>query len=523
MKKLKIFIKFLVYVLLVSTMLACSNGGHVIDNSTSVLSLSVSAPSQYPAGITTTVPILLNNYGASTLNDLTYQIINNTTGVDLVLTPSSLVNCASIAAGADCQLNVAVPVNSEPGSFGIAVKGTSSNSSQTLQQNTSAQQLNASSDVQVNVNIGLTDLPPSTGSGVNGISLLYPPTITLPNNAAGIVIITMVVTSVNLGAFNTFNVVDSNGTQLHSQVIGGTSGNDFTNYTVGSVVSLAVDVPSGADQISFYPQLSEVMSGATSNVSTDSNLSVVTVIRPTSTPQAIISVTPNYINLTTSNPTQVVTVFNSGNAAATGLNNTTTAPLSISANTCTGSLAVGSSCAYTVTFTDQYVAGMGVATTSYDSGSKTATVQYTGPDPIAGLTIISATNPNLDFTTTTNNPVQSSLVTISNIGQADETLSAVKLPTNFSLGSGGTCSVGTMLQPNTSCTIVLVYNNAIVTAQNTTTEVVVDYTYQGTTGDTLTASSTVGLTYQTIQSQASVSTDFATNLHHPSTTNRMLW
>lgn len=504
MKKLKIFIKFLVYVLLVSTMLACSNGGHVIDNSTSVLSLSVSAPSQYPAGITTTVPILAYNYGTSTLNNLTYQIINNTTGVDLVITPSSLANCASIAAGADCQLNVTVPANSKAGSFGILAVISSSSLSSSQKS-----VLNDSKQLQVNVNIGLTDLPPSTGSGVNGISLLYPPTITLPNNAAGTVIITMVVTSVNLGAFNTFNVVDSNGTPLHSQVIGGNSGDNTTNYTVGSVVSLAVDVPSGAGQISFYPQLSEVMSGATSSVSTDNNLSVVTVIRPTSPPQAIISVTPNYINLTTSNPTQVVTVFNSGNAVATGLNNTASAPLSISANTCGTSLAIGDSCTYTITFpSDQRIAGTAVATSNYNGGSQTATVQYTGPDPIAGLSITS-TNSDLDFTTTTNNPVESSLVTISNTGQADETLSAVKLPTNFSLGSGSTCSVGTLLQPNTSCSIALVYSNAIITSL-TTDIVQVDYTYQGTTGTSLTASSTVGLTYQTIQSQASVSTDFAT-------------
>ena len=285
------FIKIRKYLLIfvsAAILFGCGNGKCVTNDggtSTNLINLTMSAPSQYPAGIAVTVPVVVTNTESTGLTNLVYSIANNTTKADLTITPASAQECSSIAGNDTCTLQVDISNNSVPGSFSVAVTGNkvnATNTSTVLSGAVSA--LNSSSTIVsvVKVDIGLTAVPTNNQSGLNGVNLYFNDVVSLPGNTAGTVIVTMVVTSTNVGAFNTLDLVDSNGTSIPYLVLTGNSGSNLDSLPKGSVITLAVSIPAGATQLSFFPSLkmngSPIINGQTNTPST------INILRP-STPQ----------------------------------------------------------------------------------------------------------------------------------------------------------------------------------------------------------------------------------------------
>lgn len=507
-KSLKQVFLFLLSFVTIALISSCGDGKCLPSSTNENFNFSISSPSEYPAGVAVTVPAVVKNTSNHIYNHVSYRIANNTTGSAIFITEQSLANCETLESGQNCSLAIEVPSTSKPGAFSIIA--TSSGDQFGLTEPSSVISSTIATDVQVS--IGLTELPLNDGVGANGIAEYYNNVVSLPNNNSGTTIVTFVVTSANAGAFNTIELLDGSGNQLEYQVLTGNSGSGLTTLSQGAIVSLAVQVPSGATQLSFYPTLK--LNGNTIANGSTTSPTTITVLRPTSSLQGSLSVVPSNFVLNESNPTQIVTVWNNGNGTVSNLLANITSPMIIdtSASTCGSTLAAGAICTYSVTFdaTHSDKAGTGVFTVNYNTGvttsSDTSTFTYQGKLVVANLTISSGTNPNFDFTSTTANPGGSSLVTITNSGVVALESFSYTLPSYFSESTAmvpNACSANLTLQPNQSCNITLVYSNSTVTPATTST-VTVGYKYINLIdrATIMSGSSSVGITYQTIQSQA---------------------
>lgn len=477
-----------------------------ITNTQSKFNLTLSAPNEYPAGIAATMPIVITNNDDALLSNLSYSITNNTTGIDLSITSASASNCATLAAGQSCTLSIAIPATSQPGSFTVLTSVSSSSKSNKLLSNTSTSVV-----ATANVSVGLTQLPSNTNIGINGINSYYNPVVALPNNNAGATIITFVVTSANAGIFNTIDLLDSNGNSLAYQVLTGNSGNGLTALSQGAVVSLEVTIPSGATQLAFYPALK--MNGATIASGSATSPSTITVLRPSTPLQGILSIVPSNFALNESSPNQTITVSNIGNGTASNITPNLPEPMQIDkANSnCKSTLESGNSCVYVVTFAaaTSTQAGSSAFIINYNTGtntsSGTASFTYRGKLAVANLTISSASNPNFNWTSTTAESSTSSIITIMNNGTTAIESFSYQLPIYFATSTTNVtnaCNAGMILQPNQFCNIALIYTNATPTPA-TTQSVVVSYKYlDPITQLVANGSSSIGVTYNTLQSQA---------------------
>lgn len=504
-KNLKTYIVVAITWLILS---ACGGGKCLPNGNTpsgiSELNLTISAPSEYPAGVAVTVPAVVTNTSDHIYDHLSYRITNNTTDAAISITEQSLTNCQTLESGQNCSLAIEVPANSHSGSFSIIATSSS-------EQSKLSSIISSTIVTEVQVSIGLTELPLNNGAGVNGITEYYNNVVSLPNNNSGIAIVSFAVTSANAGAFNTIELLDGSGNQLEYQVLTGNSGSGLTALSQGAVVSLAVQIPSGATQLSFYPTLK--LNGNTIANGSAASPTTITVLRPTSEVQGALSIVPSNFILNESNPTQIVTVWNNGNGTASNIMPNITAPMTIntSSSTCGLTLAAGAICTYTVNFDAVHSdkAGTGVFTVNYNTGvttsSDTSTFNYKGNLAVADLMISSGSNPNFNFRVTTSNPSTASLVTITNNGVLPLESFSYTLPSYFSESTEtvvNPCTQGVILQPNQSCNVSLVYTNSTITSP-TTAAVIVNYHYFDQAANvTLTGSSTVAVTYQTVQSQA---------------------
>ena len=491
-------------VFLIITLVGCSGSGSTSTNPSNgggntgnLQKLTMTAPSSLPAGMAASVPIVVTNNDSTTINNLNYAIdsASNTTGATITFESASAASCQIIAPKASCTLmaDIAATPASHPGSFNVATsQGAVASVSKAV---------TASSVLSVDVNIGLVQSASNTSSGADGLSLYYPSSVVGNADGSTQVIVTAVVTSANAGSFNTIQLVDSSGNLLNYTTLSGNSSNGMTNLALGSVVTLLVTVPSGSSQLQFKAQTAN--NGSV--VSTAANSNTVIVTDPTAT-VGIVNILPNYFNLTTSYDSQIITVANSGNGPISSLSFTPSSPLIELSNNCPATLAAGASCQYVVKFNKAIPeAGTSGITINYNNGSSaqsaTATVNYTGIDPVAGLTISGGNNSNFDFTTRTSTPTQSALVTLTNSGNTNESSFNFSSIANFTTNTTGitnACTAATVLAPTESCSVNLVYTNSTVTP-TATIVVPVSYTF-GQKG--LTASSDIHVTYQTIQSTA---------------------
>lgn len=489
--------------LLAATVVGCSGSGSCSSipaggNTGNMEKLSMVAPNSFPAGVAVSVPVVVtNNDESTTINNLDYTIdsASNTTGASITFESSSAASCRVIAPKASCTLmaNIAATPASHPGSFSVVSSQGSVSSS--------TKSATASSVLSVGVNIGLVQSASNSAIGADGLSLYYPSSVVGNANASAQVIVTAVVTSANAGSFNTIQLVDGSGNLLNYTTLSANSGNGMTNLTVGSVVTLLVTIPSGSSQLQFKAQTAN--NGTVVSTATNSNTVIVT--NPTAK-VGIINILPNYFDLTPSYESQIITLSNSGNGQISNLSFTPSSPLTMLSNNCGTSLAAGATCQYVVKFNkDIPLAGTSGLTVNYNDGtttqSATATVNYSGVDPVAGLTISGGNNSNFDFTTRTNTPEQSVLVTLTNSGNSNESGFSFNQVEHFTTNINGisnACTPTTVLAPTESCSVNLVYSNSTATP-STTAVVPVSYRFGQ---KELTATSNIPVTYQTLQSVA---------------------
>ncbi len=79
------------------------------------LTLVLSSPQSYPAGMKLTMPAIITNVGAKTLKNIIYSISNNNTNSNITIDETTSSNCSTIAVGQSCQLNILIPAQSQAG------------------------------------------------------------------------------------------------------------------------------------------------------------------------------------------------------------------------------------------------------------------------------------------------------------------------------------------------------------------------------------------------------------------------
>ncbi len=174
--------------------------------------------------------------------------------MNLSITEQSMQNCMTLSPDQMCSLYVNVPAGSKPGSFGVKASASVINNQQSKLLDLFDSNVNST----VQTTVGLTALQYNTNNGIDGIVEFNDNAVSLSNESSGIAIITFVVASPNSGVFNTIDLVDAQHNSIPYQVLSNNSGNGLTALSNGDVVTLAVNIPSGATQLSFYPALMEL-------------------------------------------------------------------------------------------------------------------------------------------------------------------------------------------------------------------------------------------------------------------------
>lgn len=523
--RLRNLIKYVLLSCMATALVACGYDCASDKSNSKKLNISIIAPEQYPAGVTISMPALVKNNGTNNLTNITYSIINNNTNSQISIDPISATTCSSLAVNQTCQLMINIPSSSQAGAFDImASNGVVHGIKDSIKQ-----LVNSSNVVSTNTIVGLTDLPLNELTGINGANFLFSPQV----NNQDTVLITMVVTSALAGSFDELRLFDANGNQLEYQPLTGNSGANFTNLPQGSIVTVAVKVPSGATQLDIYPELyidNVIATDLNGGSAKKSSPLIIEDNRPSSngvvSEYAIISVVPSYINFSESHTGQIITVINIGNKTATNfspaLANITPQPFVIDTgkSTCGATLAASTSCSYWINFdANSPTAGTEVFTVNFNDGvgskSKTSTFNFAGKEVIAGLQLTSPNNPNFDFSATTNTPLElGTLVVVKNTGQVPVSLDTtpVTLPSNkFTLNpnvpvSYIPCTPGKVLQPAEICAVVVDYNGGGSVVSSTSGDVAVHYSFTSHDGHTLAASDALGFTWETLQSQATLAT-----------------
>ena len=209
------------------------------------------------------------------------------------------------------------------------------------------------------------------------------------------------------------------------------------------------------------------------------------------------------------NATATYTVTNDAPVASSAINFTLTgAGLSLSGNTCAAGLAPGGSCSLTLNYAAGLVptvfAGSAAANTGYNAllagvaqpGTARTAVQGTLP---LGFSVIAA---NVTLTAGTNSPIavgQTATITsvLLNAGASPiTTTTAPKLSGSQSSITGGTCVVGYVVAPGSSCTILALF------APTSSTQ----------TASTIQIGTTVGARTATFTGQVIAQTDVSVSL-----------
>lgn len=484
------------------------NGGSS-SNTSSNANVVLSAPAQVPVGLTT-FPVVVHNVESTIQSGLTYELQYNGTGTSITVDPITAKNCETLESDSYCQVNVNVGSNATPGAVTLAVQKSMYASALTKKLSNI---FTSGSKSTSSVMVGFTNSPvPNSESGFAGVTLYYPQVVTLPDNGAGVVNISLLVNSNNQSSYNTFDLVDRGYNSLDPLVLTGNSGPSASGFTSGTFVSAALSIAPGANTVSFIPTLK----GRNGLVTYDTPIQI-TVLRPNSNSLSAIQVIPNLFSLNESYSSQVITVVNTGNAQVTGLRaSTLQLPLSINSakSTCGATLGIGASCTEVVDLNvNSEQSGSSNISMTYDStggeiSSQNSTFTFKGKFARASLSISSVSNPNFDFFGTTASPSKSSVATITNDGTVPEQLISIPQANKFTIVGGNYvtngCNPGVWLNPGESCAVNITYSNPLASQSSTTANISFDYMYSFGDEVYLNGSSTVGLTYQTQQAQASL-------------------
>jgi hypothetical protein len=520
--------------MLTTLFIGCSNSTTPSDVPTAdgnVNQLTFTPPKVVPSlnNQASTGYFVVENNTPNTISDITYKITNTIgSGSAVQLNNNS---CSIMSAYSQCTLSFTIPTGTIAGSFSVTASNLANNNTNTA-LNKSATTNNNSS-----LPIGVQQILYSTISGPDGINLYYYDTLIA---GTPYVLITGVVSSNAVGSFNTVTLVDTNNNPLPSQqVVSGNLGSGLTNLSQGSSFAILLKLPTATNSSqSFKLQTSSVdSSGNSSNI----QYSTSHLLQTTSgASQGLVYSLPETLHLTTSNPSQIITIVNTGNSSASisEIN-------SDSSNVATQFSNTNLESANTTTATLALVNQTGAPTTSsatinYNNSLISTTTQVgvyqflnlpESTTPVPGLAL--AFSPNSMFSKTSTSPSVTRQLIIGNTGNSTENNITISgLPIGFTLTNGtsstpctvsGT-SVSNNIESGNNCDVTVTYSSSTVTPL-TSGSIQVSYSY-GTSQSA--PASNLSFSYLVAQSTANLSLspnmqNFATILNNSLDSNSYIF
>lgn len=400
------------------------------------------------------VVLTMTNTSKTDATNLVYSIPNpntngNTTGA--IIIPNAGVGsqsgaCTNIAAGASCSFTAIVYPVSHPGSFTV----TATPNAKTSQIRViNSKNLNASS-ISVTTNLGLVDVPNTSNqyyilpnsqtiASINGQSIVVSISVWVKNASAGL---------------NNLKLVDDRGVELTSYKL---TNKTPVSYGNNSVLTYQITLPTGTTlqhvQAFGYNNSNTVCS--TLNIGTNNNsaCSNNAVINLTNKANGILSVQPNYFNMSTGYTNQIVTLTNIGSGAVSNIQypdlSALASQFSISNNDCIAignKLAAGQSCQLTVSYAANESSSLITPVFSYDDDNNSTT-----PNKNTNITIT--------YTGTNSNAFSLLTITPSSVSLTESHPRVIATLTNTKGGNTAGATITSLTWPTTSLPLPLEFES----------------------------------------------------------------
>jgi hypothetical protein len=454
-KCFKALISNLLIMVILTACCVGSNSGSS-NNQPQSLSLTVSAPSQYPAGLDTPVTVVLTvtNTSQSDISNLHYIVpapghAGNNTGVEVTVDANGLNHhCDTVLSGESCTFTATIAPHATPGSF--TVTATNSlimnriNKIANIENIISAVLPNLTQTISATSNLGLVDTPTTNN---NYYILPSSAVIQGSSNSDTLLYLSVWVKSSDEN-LNSLRLVDNSGDDLNYIVLGNES------FVAGSVNTYLVTIPANqtSQHIQMLSNTCSTLNDGSNNDSACSNDSNITIAQ---SPIGILTVLPNYFIMSESHNSQVVTLQNNGLVTIESLLLPTFSSRFSIDNDCGNTLAPKGICNFTIEYaatdSESGVSSYSIGYfNSQDSSSSQITIPYLAN---SNLGILSA---NIESITLTPQTSQQTII-FTNSGNAALTLTGLPNLESPLQEQSATCTVDTILQPNQSCSYIVEY------------------------------------------------------------------
>ena len=426
------------------------------------LTLSIAAPSQYPAGLPTPIeaPLTMTNTSNVNATNLVYTIpapgaAGNYTGV--VIVPNAGVgsasgDCTNIAAGASCTFIATISAYANPGSFTVTATPNATVNGQSIKTTQASKALQSS--ISVTANLGLVNIPTTSNA-----YYVLPSDQTIQGSATSptTAYVSVLVKVAGTG-LNSLKLVDETGADLPDVVVLGTP-----KYTVNSVNNYKVTLPAGKS-IQHVQAFSNVCSTLNTGLNNNTACSNEADVNIAQSGVGILSIQPNYFQMSQTRTSQVVTLQNIGTANITNLQLPTfPAPFSLAADNCStlATLAPLATCTITLNYTLGSNSGQGSYVVNYNNSTSTDNATMTIPYIGSSTTPYAILNASpSSFSLSKGYPVQRIILT--NTGTADATSLTPTRPTLLMESSTTTCSSSVAVGASCAYDVYVNYSQSVV-------------------------------------------------------------
>lgn len=514
--KINLIIGIMVTIAVTSCNNGASNTTTAINNNptpnTTKLAVSIIGANEIPLTESNIqLPYIIKNNSPESLFNINYSVneITNTGNLEnnqISIDQQSMADCKVLDINETCTLIVNIASGAKAGSISISASINQQNQSISLQSILSLFSSTNSTTIIGMLNVGLNNFSKNIGSGTDGIAVIYDNTILQSTDISGNltdysnIVVTLLATSPNIGSYKSLILKDSNGNNVPFATL---YGNPNSLQMPGDIAILEVKAPKNLNQISF----AVVLNGSSSS-NNISNIELVDIVSPVTTKIAILHTYPLSTQLTNEQPSQVVTIVNTGNAPATNINVNAGPNTKITNNSCTGTLNPSETCTYVISNEVSVNGSSYTDVTYFDNNSNQATANIINNGQIStgntvGLQIISS-NPNNNFITTDLNSSYTSLLELKNIGTKPITLLDFPTIPNYTIepGSVNSCIANQILAANAECTLQIRYTNSIIGSGASSLNF--SYTLQDQNNVEQTLSSGIKLTNNTVAATANI-------------------
>lgn len=238
--------------------------------------------------------VVINNPTDAAIKNIHYSLVNLIGGASgAEIESASAEGCAGVAAYSQCSVKITVLSGAVAGSLGFIAD----NSSNLLSK--SSQSVKAPTPIPT---LGIEQAAYNTASGADGITLSYYHTVI---NGTPYVLVSGLVASNNAGIFNKITLVNDTDDEIPNQTLISGAISDIQ----GSTFNILLPVPFGDNATQVIKvqtkQKDQVASTATSSsvLTTKENIGISEIL-------------PSAVYLTTTNPEQIITFSNIGDAVA---------------------------------------------------------------------------------------------------------------------------------------------------------------------------------------------------------------